>query len=277
MKNLFCLTTVALILFCGSPVFSADETAKENPIYIIKTSMGDIAVELFAADAPVTVQNFIDLAVGNKEFTDPATKQTAKRPFYDGLIFHRVIKNFMIQGGCPLGTGTGAPGYRFEDEINADALGLDKIKAVDLQRGPHPFLSIRSQRDFQMIVLRPLFQELNISSQEDLDKRKNEVDLALVNLTLKHAYENMGYRYSAKGSGHPPVKGALAMANAGPNTNGSQFFINLVDTPWLAGKHTVFGRVADGMAVVDEIGQVPVNEQGKPGKDIVIISIRPKQ
>jgi len=276
MKNLLCLTAMALALFCGSAVFGADETAKENPVYIIKTSMGDIAVELFAADAPVTVRNFIDLAAGDKEFTDPATGQKTKRPFYDGLIFHRIIKDFMIQGGCPLGTGTGGPGYRFEDEINADALGLDTIKAMDPQRGPHPFFGIRSQRDFQMMLLRPLFRELNIRSKEDLDKRKSDVDNALVNLSLKHAYENMGYRYSAKGSGHRPVRGALAMANAGPNTNGSQFFINLVDTPWLAGKHTVFGRVANGMDVVDKIGQAPANEQGKPATDVVIISIRPK-
>ena len=277
MRNLLCLAATTLALFCGAPAFGGDETAKENPAYLIKTSLGDIAVELFAADAPVTVRNFIDLAGGSKEFTDPATGKKAKRPFYDGLIFHRVIKNFMIQGGCPLGTGTGSPGYRFEDEINADALGLEKIKALDPQRGPHPFFGIRSQRDFQMMLLQPLFREMNIASQEDLDKRKKDVDSALLKLSLKHAYENIGYRYSDKGSGHHPVRGALAMANAGPNTNGSQFFINLVDTPWLAGKHTVFGRVASGMDVVDKIGQVPANAQGKPDEDVVIISIRPRK
>jgi peptidyl-prolyl cis-trans isomerase A (cyclophilin A) len=266
-----------LTLFLSTAAFGAGETAAENPLYIIKTTQGDIEVELFAADAPATVKNFTDLAVGKKEFTEPASGKPVKRPFYDGLIFHRVIKDFMIQGGCPLGTGTGSPGYRFEDEINADALGLDKAKAMDPQRGPHPFLSIRSQRDFQMMILRPLFQKMGIRSQADLDKRKQDVDAAMAALTVKQAYENMGYQYSTKGSGHPPVRGVLAMANAGPNTNGSQFFINLVDTPWLAGKHTVFGRVTAGMEVVDKIGQVPVNQQAKPDKDVVIISIRPKK
>jgi len=274
MKKLLCLAT--LILFCGTAGVCATGAQTGNPLYIIKTSQGDIEVELFADVAPVTVQNFIDLAAGKKEFTDPATRKKVKRPFYDGLIFHRVIKKFMIQGGCPLGDGTGDPGYRFEDEIDADALGLDKIKAVDPQRGPHPFFGIRSQREFQMVVLRPLFQKMGIGSQEDLDKRKADVNVALAGLTLKQAYENMGYRYSTKGSGQQPVRGALAMANSGPNTNGSQFFINLVDTPWLAGKHTVFGRVAGGMAVVDKIGQVPVTEQSKPTEDVTIISIRPK-
>ena len=274
MKKLLCLAT--LILFCAAAGFCVAGTPTENPVYIIKTNQGDIEVELFADVAPVTVQNFIDLAAGKKEFTDPATRKKVKRPFYDGLIFHRVIKDFMVQGGCPLGNGSGDPGYRFEDEINADALGLAKLKAIDPQRGPHPFFGIRSQREFQMVVLRPIFQKMGIHSQEDLDKRKADVNAALGGLTMKQAYENMGYRYSVKGSGHPPVRGALAMANAGPNTNGSQFFINLVDTPWLAGKHTVFGRVAAGMAVVDKIGRVPVNEQSKPTEDVTIIAIRPK-
>ena len=277
MKNLLCLVTLSLTMFFGATVFNVDATPTGNPVYIIKTSQGDIEVELFADAAPVTVDNFIGLAAGTKEFTDPATGKKAKRPFYDGLVFHRVLKDFMIQGGCPLGNGQGDPGYRFEDEIDADALGLGKLKAMDLQRGPHPFFGIRSKQDFQAMLLQPLFREMNIRSQEDLEKRKDEVDKALTNLTLKQAYENMGYRYSAKGSGHPLVRGALAMANAGPNTNGSQFFINLVNTPWLAGKHTVFGRVAGGMEVVDKIGQVPVEAQGKPATDVVIISIRPKK
>jgi cyclophilin family peptidyl-prolyl cis-trans isomerase len=277
MKNLLCLATLTLVLFCGATAFSIGATPTENPIYIIATNQGNIEIELFADTAPKTVDNFIGLATGTKEFTDPATRKKVKRPFYDGLVFHRVIKNFMIQGGCPLGNGQGDPGYRFEDEINADALGLGELKAMDAQKGPHPFLSIRSKQDFQAMLMRPLFREMNIRSQEDLEKRKDEVDKALTNLTLKQAYENMGYRYSAKGSGHQPARGALAMANAGPNTNGSQFFINLVNTPWLAGKHTVFGRVSDGMEVVAKIGQVPVEVQAKPATDVVILSIRPKK
>jgi peptidyl-prolyl cis-trans isomerase B (cyclophilin B) len=135
------------------------------------TNHGEITIELFDEDAPKTVENF---------------RKLARDGFYDGLIFHRVIKDFMIQGGCPQGTGTGGPGYQFEDEIN-----------------PHKI-----------------------------------------------------------------VRGALAMANAGPNTNGSQFFIVTVDqAPWLDGKHTVFGEVTGGMDVVDAIEGTPTDGRDRPRED----------
>jgi peptidyl-prolyl cis-trans isomerase B (cyclophilin B) len=141
------------------------------------TSHGTIALELFDDDAPKTVANF---------------RKLAGEHFYDGVIFHRVITDFMIQSGCPNGTGTGGPGYKFEDEIND----------------------------------------------------------------------------------HKIVRGALAMANAGPNTNGSQFFIVTADrAPWLDGKHTVFGRVADGMDAVDSIEGVPTGAQDRPLEPPVIESI----
>ena len=143
----------------------------------MRTSEGDVALELFDDDAPETVANF---------------KKLAADGFYDGLIFHRVIKGFMIQGGCPQGTGTGGPGYEFDDEIND----------------------------------------------------------------------------------HKIVRGALAMANAGPNTNGSQFFIVTTDAaPWLDGKHTVFGQVSDGMDVVDRIENVPTTGADRPVEPIMIASI----
>ncbi|MBU0768045.1 MAG: peptidylprolyl isomerase [Proteobacteria bacterium] len=189
------------------------------------------------------------------------------------MIFHRVIQNFMIQGGCPLGNGQGGPGYTFADEIDAKALSLDKIKAIDPQKGPHRFLMIRGQEEFQRNIMMPLFQVMKINSQEELDQRKKEIETRLDKLTLKEAYENMGYVYSENGSEHPPVRGSLAMANAGPNTNGSQFFINLADTDWLTGKHTVFGKVVKGMDVVDKIGAVNVDSKQKPVKDVKIISI----
>jgi cyclophilin family peptidyl-prolyl cis-trans isomerase len=135
---------------------------------VMKTTEGDITLQLFDEDAPKTVSNF---------------KQLAGQGFYDGLIFHRVIPDFMIQGGCPQGTGTGGPGYTFEDEINE----------------------------------------------------------------------------------HKVVRGALAMANAGPNTNGSQFFIvTTAEAPWLDGKHTVFGEVTDGMDVVDRIGSTQTDSRDRP-------------
>jgi cyclophilin family peptidyl-prolyl cis-trans isomerase len=143
----------------------------------MKTTEGDIVFELFDDAAPKTVANF---------------KQLTGQGFYDGLIFHRVIPDFMIQGGCPQGTGTGGPGYTFEDEINE----------------------------------------------------------------------------------HRVARGALAMANAGPNTNGSQFFIvTAEECPWLDGKHTVFGRVVDGMDVVDRIGSTETDRRDRPVEPLGIATI----
>jgi len=258
----------------GSAVVRKNE--QPNPVYTIKTSMGNIDVELFAKEAPKTVVNFIGLAEGSKEFTDSKTGIKVKRPFYDGLIFHRVIKDFMIQGGCPLGSGTGGPGYRFEDEIDASGLGLEKLGAMDAQGRPHPILTIRSREDFQRHILQPIFQKLGINSQQALNQRRSEVQQSLAKITVKEVLENMGYHYSSIGSPHPPKRGALAMANSGPDTNGSQFFINLVDTEWLTGKHTVFGRVVNGMEVVGKIGRVAVDQRSKPVEDVVIFSIRKK-
>ncbi len=166
---------------------------------VIHTNKGDINVDLFPAEAPNTVKNFAGLATGEKEWTDPATGQATSRPLYNGVIFHRVIPGFMIQGGDPLGTGTGGPGYAFNDEIDP-SLGFTK-----------PYL--------------------------------------------------------------------LAMANAGTRfgkgTNGSQFFITTDQTPWLNGKHTIFGEVSDedSKAVVDAISSSPTNHQDRPNEDVVISSI----
>jgi len=251
--------------------------AANNPVALIKTSMGEIEVELFRDETPKTVANFLDLAEGRKEFTDPVTHKQVKRPFYDGLIFHRVIAKFMIQGGCPKGDGTGDPGYKFEDEINATSLGLDKLKAI--QNGqPHPYLGVRTRAQFNQRVIMPLIRKMGITSQAELQKRSAEVQEKLKTevpkLTLKEVYENQGYRYDESRPSHAPKRGVLAMANSGPNTNGSQFFIDLVDTPWLTGRHTVFGRVIKGMEVVDKIGEVKVGARSKPLEPVKILSIR---
>jgi len=158
---------------------------------IMQTSMGDVVIRLFEDRAPKTVENFVGLATGTREYTDPKTGEKTKGNFYDGLIFHRVIENFMIQGGCPLGTGTGGPGYSFEDEFDP-----------------------------------------------------------------KLSFDAPGY---------------LAMANAGPNTNGSQFFITTVPTPHLNQKHTIFGSVVQGMDVVLNISKVRTdNRMNKPLTPVVI-------
>jgi peptidyl-prolyl cis-trans isomerase A (cyclophilin A) len=216
-----------------------------------------------------------------KEFTDAKTKEKIKKPFYDGLIFHRVIRGFMIQGGCPEGTGRGEPGYRFEDEINAKELGLDKIKFPDGFR----YLGIRLTKEgkihaydnekFWRFVATPLLVKMGIKNKEELSKRQIEVNNRLRTLTLKECYENQGYQYNENLKSHHPNKGVLAMANAGPNTNGCQFFIILADTPWLKGKHTVFGKVLKGMDVVEKIGVTPVDKKtARPTTEVKIISIR---
>jgi peptidyl-prolyl cis-trans isomerase A (cyclophilin A) len=159
----------------------------------LRTTEGTVQVRLFPDHAPKTVANFTDLAEGTREWTDPATRKTEQAKLYDGTVFHRVIPNFMIQGGDPLGTGTGGPGYKFADEIHPD-LQFDR-----------PYL--------------------------------------------------------------------LAMANAGPGTNGSQFFITVGPTPHLNGRHTIFGEVTSGSDVVDRISQVQTNRNDRPVKDVVLESV----
>jgi peptidyl-prolyl cis-trans isomerase A (cyclophilin A) len=161
----------------------------------IHTTLGDIKVNLFADQAPKTVRNFTDLAEGTKEWTDPRVRAKSTAPLYDGTIFHRIIPGFMIQGGDPLGTGTGGPGFRFEDEFHPE-LSFDR-----------PYL--------------------------------------------------------------------LAMANAGPNTNGSQFFITVAPTTWLNFKHSIFGEVADQESrdVVDALAAVATGQNDRPREDVVITSI----
>ncbi len=173
----------------------AGEKGLEPGIYsIFETTMGEITVKLFEKEAPQTVANFVGLAEGTKEWTDPVSGKKVKRRFYDGLIFHRVIPEFMIQGGDPLGSGRGGPGYRFKDEFHR---------------------------------------------------------------SLKH---------------NKP--GRLSMANAGPNTNGSQFFITVVPTPGLDNRHAIFGQVVEGMEVVNKIVNVPRDRGDKPRKSVVMKKVR---
>jgi len=262
MKSLVPALVVLMALVLPGVLYAEEEVKMEvatDPVCIIKTSMGDITLELFAAEAPKTVQNFLDLAEGKREFTDVQTGEKVKRPFYDGLAFHRVIKDFMIQGGCPKGDGTGGPGYQFEDEINAKSLGLDDLKVMQPEGRVHPWLMVRSQDDFNRNIMAPLFGKLGITSQEQLTARQDDVKKQLDALTLKGCYENMGYKYIDGASSHAPKRGVIAMANAGPNTNGSQFFITIDDcTRKLTKDYNLFGYVVEGIeaAQATQVGDV---------------------
>ncbi len=214
---------------------------KTDPVAVIKTTLGTIYVELYQKNAPKTVANFIGLATGTKEYYDVKTGKKKKGKFYNGIIFHRVIPNFMIQAGDPTGTGRGGPGYKFADEINGDSLGLNKMLVKQAR-----FL-------FQMY---PPYM---------LQKFYNK--------SVKKFYESQGYHYIKNVKSIPPRKGCIAMANAGPDTNGSQFFINEVDTPWLDGKHTVFGKVIKGFNIVKKIARVKADRNNKPLTPVVIKSI----
>ena len=163
---------------------------------VLSTNRGDIEVRLLPDHAPKTVRNFVELATGEREWTDPRTRQKTAARLYDGTVFHRVIAGFMIQGGDPLGTGTGGPGYTFADEF-------------------HP----------ELVFDRPYL---------------------------------------------------LAMANAGPGTNGSQFFLTVGKTPHLNRRHTIFGEVADAASreVVDAISATPTDRRDRPVDDVVIESVR---
>ncbi len=176
-------------------VISEEKLGLGKGLYaVFETTKGEIIAKLEEEKTPLTVENFVGLATGQKEYTDPKTGSKSNEPFYNGTIFHRVIKDFMIQGGDRLGQGTGGPGYRFKDEF-------------------HP--------------------------------------------TLRHS-----------------GPGILSMANAGPNTNGSQFFITLVPTPWLDNKHSVFGHVVKGMEAVNAIGSAPTGAMDRPREEIRINTLR---
>jgi peptidyl-prolyl cis-trans isomerase A (cyclophilin A) len=161
---------------------------------VFNTTEGSITVRLFEVDAPITVKNFIELAEGSREWVHPTTRAKSNDKLYNGTIFHRVIPDFMIQGGDPTGTGMGGPGYRFQDETKGSSHRFDKA-------------------------------------------------------------------------------GKLAMANSGPNTNGSQFFITVAPTPWLTGNHTIFGEVVEGQDIVTKISLVARNSQDKPHKPVVLESV----
>ncbi|MDY0017834.1 MAG: peptidylprolyl isomerase [Candidatus Delongbacteria bacterium] len=252
------------------------EFAGVKPVAVFETSMGTIKVELWPDKAPLTVANFVGLANGTKEWTDPLTGTKTKRPFYDGLIFHRVIKDFMIQGGCPLGNGTGDPGYKFEDETYEQG---EEVKG-DIKDEETALLV------FQQVFL-PYLQAGG-GDRSKLDKdimeitdacMKNNNGTAIMAHPVEYYTQKTGYPGKVYKNGDliaPVQYGSIAMANSGPNTNGSQFFIvtKKEGTPWLDGKHTVFGKVIEGMDVAHKIEDVEKGAQDKPVTDVKLVKVK---
>lgn len=262
----------AILFLALSTLLAADP----RPQVDIVTNMGTIRCTLFADAAPETVANFLALAEGSKPWTDPTTGAAMTKPFFDGLVFHRVIADFMIQGGCPLGQGSSGPGYAFKDEINATSLGLDTEMALTGEQ-LHPQCGYMGQQFFQYL-LRPRLEAKGITEGTPPQQQQAAImaELPLLQkVSLRQFYEAIGYVYDdTLPPSHRPVKGCLAMANSGPNTNGSQFFINLADTPHLTGKHTVFGEVTGGADIVAAIGATKTGPGDRPLEPITIISIR---
>lgn len=277
IKKIFSILAVLMVIstvYCTPSKAGAQEKLdepmkdKNNPLILMKTSMGDMYVELYPQAAPETVANFIGLATGTKEYTDPKDGQKKKGPYFDGLIFHRVIPNFMIQGGDIIGTGTGGPGYRFPDEINAKALGLDKQIA-----GETPYMDYDIKNSAKSMT----FAKLNITSQDAFTKKQKQIDRefkktveSLSKKTIEEVLALSGYSFRDDLPSEKAVKYSIAMANSGPNTNGSQFFINVNDTPHLNGKHTVFGKVVKGQDVAVKISEVPRGENDKPENNVIL-------
>lgn len=258
-------TAALLFSLCLSATSSADLNSAlaamedpSHPLMLMRTSRGDIYIELFTESAPRNVANFIALAEARVEMFDVNSGQTVQPHYYDGKVFHRVLRNYLVQSGGRGADEDPRPEYTIDDEINARDLGLDDVKVLDVSGAPNEWLNLQDNEDFQSQILVPLYKKLGISTAEQLETRQFEVHKLLGEMNLRQAFENQGYQFSTRLPALAPVRGSVAMANSGPNTNQSEFFITLVDSPWLAGKTTVIGEVVEGMEIVDRIDQSAV-------------------
>jgi cyclophilin family peptidyl-prolyl cis-trans isomerase len=267
-------------LILANSVLADQTTARQamenpsNPLFSMATSQGEIFIELFARETPNNVANFTALAEGKIELFDESTNTTFKPRYYDGMRFHRVIPGFVIQAGSPSYSPLGGPEELLQDEINADFLGLDEALVLNPDGSFHEILSINEKIDFDSAILRPLYVEMNIETQADLVARQYEVLDRLGTMTLKEVYENLGYRYINDMPSHRVSRGTLALANSGPDQNGPEFFINLIDADYLTGKHTVIGQVVEGMDIADRIGNYPVDPLRFTRLSTVIYTVR---
>jgi len=244
------LQKIITIMLISTPLVSCQKEVPDRAglFAVIETDRGDLIVELFPQAAPKTVENFTKLA---------------QKGFYKDIKFHRVIPDFMAQTGDPQGTGSGGPGYQFEDEISVTALGLDKTTLRDApQYG----------RQAQQYLLR----KHAVGSEEQFQKMQRNLNKeyeSMLDWPVSRVLELAGYKYQNNLPSKKALKGALAMANAGPGTNGSQFFINQVDTPHLDGLHTVFGQLEEkSYPVLDSI--IAAGNGNSKIKQVLIIDRR---
>ena len=230
-----------------------------NPLMLLSTSLGDIYIELFKVEAPNNVDNFLALAHGEIEFTEKDSGNTFYPRYFDGMQFHRVIPNMLIQAGSPQYHPLGMPRRILADEINADVLGLGEQPVLNEFGEFNSLLNISDQSNFRDALLEPILQYLRISSDSELTNRQYEIYDFIANLTIKQAYELGGYTYNSDLTTRRITRSIVALANSGPNSNGPEFFIATSDLPWLNGKHTVIGKVVEGMETVDAISRTEID------------------
>ena len=226
---------------------------------LLSTSLGDIYIELFKVEAPNNVDNFLALAHGEIEFTEKDSGNTFYPRYFDGMQFHRVIPNMLIQAGSPQYHPLGMPRRILADEINADVLGLGEQPVLNEFGEFNSLLNISDQSNFRDELLEPILQHLRIDSDSELTNRQYEIYDFIANLTIKQAYELGGYTYNSDLTTRPITRSIVALANSGPNSNGPEFFIATSDLPWLNGKHTVIGKVVEGMETVDAISRTEID------------------
>jgi cyclophilin family peptidyl-prolyl cis-trans isomerase len=245
-----------------------------NPLMLVSTSAGPIYIEMLPAEAPENVARFMEFTVGEVPLIETDSTLTVSPRYYNGSRFHRVIPNFIIQAGSPEHNAHGRPRDYLADEINASALGLDRLPVI-LQAGEiNPILNTDSQQEFASRVLEPLYRQLGIDSPEQLETEESAIIDALQSLTVMRLYEYEGYRYQNRYPTRAITRGIVALANDGPNRNGPEFFISLSDAPWLDGRYTVIGRVVEGMETADSIGDKPIQPVNPDPESTRIYSIR---
>lgn len=256
-----------LVLLLPASVSAADRAAAiramedpDNPLVQMQTARGEMYLELFPDAAPRTVEQFL----ARLEPTDDGDA------YYDGFTFARVLRNTLIQTGTSAlrgdGSSAGPSPSLTPHEISARRLNLAEQQMVDASGELHPWLNIADRSGFAETVLLPLYREMNIEGPGELRNRQQEVVARLQEMNLQQAYEQLGYRYDDSLPSLAPRRGSLVMIAAGARGSTPGFFITLRDTPWLAGRYTVIGRVVDGMPVAREIGS-SADDQSPAGID----------